>query len=131
MKEMGKRIKQKREELNMTLEELGKKLGVTKSTISKYERGEIQQIKRSHVEELSKILHCSPEWLMGFDNAKDVKVVYSADGHEPVEALVEVNSKPVLGREAEMAKRALLYKVALDVKPENLQAAIDILKALI
>lgn len=130
MKEMGKRIKQKREELNLTLEDLGKKLGVTKSTISKYERGEIQQIKRAHVEELSKILHCSPEWLMGFDTAKDVRVVYSADGHEPVEALVEV-SKPILGREAEMAKRALLYKVALEVKPENLQAAIDILKALI
>lgn len=130
MKEMGKRIKQKREELNLTLEDLGKKLGVTKSTISKYERGEIQQIKRAHVEELSKILHCSPEWLMGFDTAKDVKVIYSADGHEPVEALVEV-SKPILGREAEMAKRALLYKVALEVKPENLQAAIDILKALI
>ena len=130
MKEMGKRIKQKREEANMTMEELGKKLGVTKSTISKYERGEISQIKRNHVEELSKILHCSPEWLMGFDNAKDVKVVYTADGHEPVEALVEV-SKPVLGREAETAKRALLYKVALDVKPENLQTAIDILKALI
>lgn len=130
MKEMGKRIKQKREELNLTLEDLGKKLGVTKSTISKYERGEIQQIKRAHVEELSKILHCSPEWLMGFDTAKDVKVVYSADGHEPVEALVEV-SKPILGRETEMAKRALLYKVALEVKPENLQAAIDILKALI
>lgn len=130
MKEMGKRIKQKREEANMTMEELGKKLGVTKSTISKYERGEISQIKRTHVEELSKILHCSPEWLMGFDNAKDVKVVYTADGHEPVEALVEV-SKPVLGREAETAKRALLYKVALDVKPENLQTAIDILKALI
>ena len=130
MKEMGKRIKQKREELNLTLEDLGKKLGVTKSTISKYERGEIQQIKRAHVEELSKILHCSPEWLMGFDTAKDVKVIYSADGHEPVEALVEV-SKPILGREAEMAKRALLYKVALEVKPEYLQAAIDILKALI
>lgn len=130
MKEMGKRIKQKREELNLTLEDLGKKLGVTKSTISKYERGEIQQIKRAHVEELSKILHCSPEWLMGFDTAKDVKVVYSADGHEPVEALVEV-SKPVIGKETEMSKRALLYKVALEVKPENLQAAIDILKALI
>lgn len=130
MKEMGKRIKQKREEMGMTLEDLGKKLGVTKSTISKYERGEISQIKRTHVEELSKILHVSPEWLMGFDSAKDVKVVYSADGHEPVEALVEM-SKPVIGREAETAKRATLYKVALDIKPENLQVAIDILKSLI
>ena len=130
MKEMGKRIKQKREDLNMTMEELGKKLGVTKSTISKYERGEVKQIKRSHLDDLAKILHCSPEWLMGFDNAKDVTVRYSADGREPVEALVET-SGPIIGKEAEMAKRALLYKVALDVKPENLQAAIDILKALI
>ena len=61
MKEMGKRIKQKREELNMTCEDLGRKLGVNRSTISKYERGEIQQIKRSHVEELSKIPDREPE----------------------------------------------------------------------
>lgn len=130
MKEMGKRIKQKREELHMTCEDLGRKLGVNKSTISKYERGEITQIKRSHVDELAKILQCSPEWLMGFDTAKDVKVVYSADGHEPVEALVDI-SKPVIGREAETAKRATLYKVALDIKPENLDVAIQILKSLI
>lgn len=130
MKEMGKRIKQKREEMGMTMEELGKKLGVTKSTISKYERGEISQIKRAHVEELSRILHAPADWLMGFDNAKDVTVRYSADGREPVEALVEV-SKPIIGAETDMAKRALLYKVALEVKPENLQTAIDILKALI
>ena len=130
MKTMGKRIAQKRDEYRMTCEELGAKLGVTKSTVSKWERGEVENVKRSHIAKMADIFHVTPEWLMGFENAKDVKVVYSADGHEPVEALVEV-SKPILGREAEMAKRALLYKVALDVKPENLQAAIDILKALI
>ena len=129
MKEMGKRIKQKREEANMTMEELGKKLGVTKSTISKYERGEISQIKRTHVEELSKILHCSPEWLMGFSESPEVKVVYSAEGAESVTAIVD--TKPIIGSESERAQRAMLYKIALEVKPENLQAAIDILKALI
>ena len=130
MKEMGKRIKQRREDLGLTLEELGRKLGVTKSTISKYERGEIKQIKRAHLEELSKILQCTPEWLMGFDNAKDVRVVYSAEGYEPVEAIVET-SKPIIGAESVKIKRAQLYKVALDIKPENLDTAIQILKSLI
>lgn len=130
MKEMGKRIKKKREELGFTMEELGALLHVNKSTISKWERGAVDSIKRSHLDSLAYVLHCSPKWLMGFDDDSEVNIVYSADGAESVTAIVDT-SKPLIGSESERAQRAMLYKIALDVKPENLQAAIDILKALI
>lgn len=130
MKEMGKRIKQKREELGLTLEDLGRKLGVNKSTVSKWERGAVESIKRSHVDDLARVLHCAPEWLMGFESSPEVKVIYSADGVEPVTALVDVK-KPIIGEESQRAQRALLYKVALEIKPENVQTAIEILKSLI
>ena len=125
MKTMGKRINQKREELGLTMEELGKKLGVNKSTISKWERGEVENIKRSLIFKMSTIFQCAPEWLMGFEGSGDVQVTYFADGKESVTALVD--KTPIMG---ESSKRAKLYKVALDVKPENLQVAIDILKSL-
>ena len=38
--ETGKRIKQKREEKGMTMEQLGKIIGVNRSTIKRYEDGE-------------------------------------------------------------------------------------------
>lgn len=129
MKQLGKRIRSRRGELGLTAEDLGRKLGVNKSTISKWERGEVEHIKRSHLNEMCSILQCSPEWLMGFENAPEVTVTYNAEGHEPVNAIVD--HQPIIGDESERAQRALLYKVALEVKPENLPAAIKILKALI
>ena len=125
MKTMGKRINQKREELGLTMEELGKQLGVNKSTISKWERGEVENIKRSLIWKMSAIFHCAPEWLMGFEGSQNVQLTYFADGKEAVNAIVD--SAPIIG---ESSSRAQLYKVALDVKPENLQVAIDILKSL-
>lgn len=124
MKTMGKRIAQKREERHMTMEELGAKLGVTKSTISKWERGEVEHIKRSHIEKLADIFQCAPQWLMGFEGTDNVKITYSADNKENVTAIID--KQPIIAS----SKRANLYKVALDVKPENIDIAINILKSL-
>lgn len=125
MKTMGKRIAQKREEKHMTMEELGAKLGVTKSTISKWERGEVEHIKRSYIDKLCDIFQCPPQWLMGFEGAENVKITYFADDKETVTAIVD--KQPIIGSSS---KRANLYKVALDVKPENIDIAINILKSL-
>ena len=125
MKTMGKRIAQKREEKHMTMEELGAKLGVTKSTISKWERGEVEHIKRSYIDKLCDIFQCPPQWLMGFEGTEDVKITYSAENKEPVTAIVD--KTPLLGNSN---KRAKLYQVALDVRPENIEVAINILKSL-
>ena len=129
MKTMGKRIKQKREELGLTLEELGQQLGVNKSTVSKWERGEVENIKRSLISKMSTIFHVAPDWLMGFEGSENVNLTYYVDGREPVHAVVD--QTPIIGTESQKAQRALLYKVALEVKPENLQTAINILKSLI
>ena len=106
MKTMGKRIAQKREERHMTMEELGAKLGVTKSTISKWERGEVEHIKRSYIDKLCDIFQCAPQWLMGFEGTEDVKITYFAENKEPVTAIVD--KTPILGNSS---KRANLYKV--------------------
>ena len=64
---MGERIKQLREEKGLTQEELGKYIGVQKSAIRKYEKGSVENIKRSSIETLSKIFNVSPSYLMCLD----------------------------------------------------------------
>lgn len=51
----------------MTLEELGKKVGTTKATIQRYEIGEISNIPYDKVEALANALGISPGVLMGWD----------------------------------------------------------------
>lgn len=49
---MGERIKYLRESKGMTQEELGEKIGVQKSAIRKYEKGEVENIKRSNIKKI-------------------------------------------------------------------------------
>ena len=63
---MPERIKERRVSLGMTQEELANKLGLQKSAIAKYEKGRVENIKRSVILKMSEILECSPPYLMGF-----------------------------------------------------------------
>lgn len=65
---MGERIRQKRLEHNMTMEELGAKLNVQKAAINKWENGSVENIKRSSIKKMAEMFECSPAWLMGFDD---------------------------------------------------------------
>ena len=125
---MGQRIHDQRREKDLTMEELGKLLGVTKSTISNWEHGNNDGIKRSLIALMAELFKVSPVWLMGLDQAPNVEIEYRADGHEPVKAIAD--HQPIIGKSAEMAQRADLYKAALDVKPENIAVAIELLKSL-
>lgn len=70
---LGDRIKQLRNAHNMTQEELGKIIGVGKSTINKYELGKIA-IPSAKIEALAKALSVSPGYLMGWeDKSEDIK----------------------------------------------------------
>lgn len=127
MKKMGLRIRQKRHELNLTLEELGEKLGIQKSAISKWERGEVMNIKREYIDKMATLFDVSPQWLMGYEKADQVTLTYEAPGHETVKTTVD--GQPIIGTEAS-AKRAQLYQAALNVRPENMDVAIKLLKSL-
>lgn len=53
-------IKAARIRKNLTQEELGKRIGVTKSAVMKYEKGIVENIKRSTIIKLSRALGLSP-----------------------------------------------------------------------
>lgn len=65
--DMGQKIKALRESKGMTLEELGDKVGVGKSTVRKWETGMIANMKRDKIAKVAKALDVEPSYLMGWD----------------------------------------------------------------
>ncbi len=61
------RLKNRRSELDMTLEEVAQTVGVTRATIQKYENGIISNIPSDKIELLAKALKTTPGYLMGWD----------------------------------------------------------------
>lgn len=57
---MSLNIAERRKELGLTLDELGKKTGVSKSTVKKWESGYIKNMRRDKIVLLAKALQVSP-----------------------------------------------------------------------
>lgn len=62
---LGQRIKSARIERNMSIELLANAIGVNKSTVSRYERGEIEQPKIPVIDAIANTLSVNPSWLIG------------------------------------------------------------------
>jgi len=63
--EIGNRIKYARDLRDATLDDIAKKVGVTKSTIQRYETGKIINIKIPVVESIAIALNVNPSWIVG------------------------------------------------------------------
>lgn len=68
---MGERIKQLRIANGLTQEELGKYIGVQKAAIRKYEKGEVENMKRSSIQILSNLFKVSPSYLMCLEDEEN------------------------------------------------------------
>ena len=64
---LPERIKERRKQMGLTLLQLSEKTGVKEATVQRWESGNIKTIKYETVELLADVLHCSPAYLMGWD----------------------------------------------------------------
>jgi transcriptional regulator with XRE-family HTH domain len=72
MLELYERIRMRREELNLSQDELAKKLGYrTRSSINKIEKG-VNDIPQSKIKAFAIALDTTPEYLMGWTDKKEV-----------------------------------------------------------
>ena len=62
----GDRIKQRRTELGLTVDELAEKIGKSRATIYRYENGDIENMPTPVLEPLAKALETTPADLMGW-----------------------------------------------------------------
>lgn len=81
---LGNRIKESRNARGYTVDDLAAAIGVNKSTISRYERGEIATPKLPVIESIGNELHVNPSWLVGKSQDKTFSSPnYSTRVYEP------------------------------------------------
>ena len=71
MSETGKRIKKRRKELDISADFLAERLGISRSTIFRYEKGEIEKVPALLLNDIAKILKTTPGYLMGWENTPE------------------------------------------------------------
>lgn len=103
------RIKMLRVAAGMTQEQLGEILGVGKATVQKYESGQIQNLKTSHIRTLCEIFNKKPHYFIFDDlerfekpdnqlieNLSSVHDKLTADGYKHFLKLNEAGRKKVI-----------------------------------
>lgn len=71
---IGERIKQRRMELGLSVDEVAEKLGKNRATVYRYESNEIENLPVGTLEPLAKILETTPAQLMGWDDKEQDKI---------------------------------------------------------
>ncbi|MGH2080037.1 helix-turn-helix domain-containing protein [Aerococcus urinaeequi] len=74
---IGQRMKLRRQEINLSAEKLAEKLGVSKTTIYRYEKGEIEKFPIELVEPIAKALNTTPAYIMGWEVKDDINSIYN------------------------------------------------------
>ena len=73
-KQVGERIKERRMELKLSMPELGKRIGVNKSTIQRYEADGVDPKRTMIINGLAEALLTTPEWLTGLSDEKEYSI---------------------------------------------------------
>lgn len=89
---IGQKIKDLREKRGLTLEEVGNKVGVGKSTVRKWEN-DIIDMKRDKIAKLAETLGCSPLYLLGYEIDEEQLDNYSSDLKDIVNDDMDENTK--------------------------------------
>lgn len=88
---IGQRIRKRRKELKMSVDELAEVLGKNRATIYRYESDDIENMPLSVLEPLAKALKVTPAYLMGWDQPGDTIETIAAhhDGEDWTEEELE------------------------------------------
>lgn len=82
-KEIGSRIKERRLELSLTLQDIATEIGVARSTIQRYENGAIENLKLPVVEAIARVLKVEPSWILG--KSTETKKAPTQEGEHEIE----------------------------------------------
>lgn len=91
---VGDRIRQVRQELDVTQQELADYIGVSKQAVYKYENNIVTNIPTDKVDAIAKRLKVSPAYLMGWEEQAEPKEPTIPPGFEPMPKMKKV---PLIG----------------------------------
>ena len=124
---IGTRMKERRLQLNKTLEEVGSVVGVSKATIQRYEKGAITNIPSDKIEKIAKALSTTPAFLMGWEDKSNrlkgirIPILGRVVAGIPLEAITDIE-----GYEEITPKMASLGEYfALRIKGHSMEPRIE------
>ena len=112
-KQVGERVKERRTELNLTMPELGKRIGVNKSTIQRYEADGVDPKRTMIINGLAEALLTTPEWLTGLSEDKeyDSRTLCEKDLEEHIKKYIDTVSTVVNGEPHQQLLTTILGKM--------------------
>lgn len=112
-KQVGERVKERRTELNLTMPELGKRIGVNKSTIQRYEADGVDPKRTMIINGLAEALLTTPEWLTGLSEDKeyDCRTLCEKDLEEHIKKYIDTVSTVVNGEPHQQLLTTFLGKM--------------------
>ena len=98
-KQVGERIKERRTELKLSMPELGKRIGVNKSTIQRYEADGVDPKRTMIINGLAEALLTTSEWLTGLSDDKEYSIytVCQMDLEKHIKGYLETVTSTVNG----------------------------------
>ena len=112
METIQERIKSRRLQLKLTLEDVANALGVNKTTVMRYESESIKKLPTDIVPPLAKVLKCTPQYLMGWEELEnetyiltdherehlDIYRILDEKGQHTVDTVAQMEYERVKGR---------------------------------
>lgn len=90
---VGERIKQRRKALKISADELAESVGVSRSTIFRYEKGDIEKVGPEVLKKIADKLNVSPGDLMGWeDNQQELKIPTSPIVQKITEKVIKLTT---------------------------------------
>lgn len=109
----GTRIRNRRKELGISADELASRIGVNRSTIFRYENGDIEKLPMTNLEPIAAALDTTVDQLMGWDKTEEQK--------ELEEYLEQLKNRPEM---------KMLFKLAANATKEDVEQAVRIIEAI-
>ena len=116
-------LKNRRIELHLTMKEVADKVGVSEGTISRWESGDIANMRRDKIMALAKALQISPAVIMEWED----DAIVPTDGHTDVYYLNPETAKTAQ-KIFDDPNYRMLFDAASDARPEDLQMAAEMLR---
>lgn len=118
---IGERIKERRKELNLSVDDVAKKLNKNRATIYRYESNEIENLPINILEPLSKVLNTTPAYLMGWkknQNADESSTNNNSSGKSDEEKTLLENFRKLndLGKKEAAKRVAELTEISRYIK---------------
>lgn len=111
-------IKERRQQLGLTMKEVAEAVGVSEATVSRWESGDIENMRRDKIAKLAEALKISPAVLMGWeDNGTQSDVPYYLD-EETAEIAQEVYDRPEL---------KILFDASRKASKEDIQFVVEMI----